>query len=84
MDKREKRMIPHKDMPRFLNQFEEIKSHNYQADDRIPSVTVMEAVACGLKSFYHPWMTREWVIKNASFESQTDKLLKIYKKCLEN
>jgi hypothetical protein len=43
-------------------------------DPHLLSVTSMEAAACGTRSIFHPWMTRDWVVKHASIESQSDKL----------
>lgn len=82
MDKGDDRTIPHDDMPKLFNEYKKIRSHNYLVDDRIPSVTVMEAVACGCQSVFHPWMTRKWVIEHASVKSQTDKLISIYRKVI--
>lgn len=71
--------LPREEMPKEYNKYEKIKVLPRQGmDEHLISVTALEGASCGCKIEDHPYMNREWVIKNASINSQTDKLLGIY------
>ena len=73
-----KHKVIHDEMPGFLNQFEKANVYDTNVDERLFSVAVFEAVACGLQVKQFPWMDRNWVLENASINSQTEKVFKIY------
>jgi hypothetical protein len=76
--------VPHDQMQRYLNQFEVVTTHKIEGlDDGLISVLDLEAAACGCRVSGNPWLNREWVINNASIESQTKKILDVYKKLLK-
>ena len=82
-DNDHKKGIPHNEMPDYMNKFKEAVVYPAQKlSPYLISVTALECASCGLRVRHHPYMTREWVVKNASIESQTEKLLKIYKDVL--
>jgi hypothetical protein len=71
--------IPHKDMPGYLRMFEFASIHNAMGlDDTLYSIIAFECAACGLMVEQFPWMTREWVLQNASIPVVTIQLQKIY------
>ncbi len=73
--------IPHEQMPAYLNRFETVNVHNADGlDDGLLSVIALEAAACGCNVPQIPWLDREWVVKNASIGSQTEKLLEVYRR----
>ena len=77
--------IPHNKVPNLLNKYKEVTCYpNDGIDPHIVSVSAMEAAACGCKVTHHPYMNRDWVVKNASIQSQTNRLEKIYKELLNN
>lgn len=79
------RDISHNDVPSFLNKCKTISCYpNYNLSPYLISVSALEGASCGCKVEHHPYMNRDWIIKNASIESQSKKLLEIYKKVLKN
>lgn len=83
MDKRDVRNVPHEEMPDVYNQYEKIEVKNPLAGKHIPSVTAMEAAACGLRVKHLPYLNREWVLKHASVRGQVCKLMGVYNSLIE-
>lgn len=79
-----KKIILHDDMPIHLNKFKALEVYPYFGlSDKLLQVSMLEGASCGLNVINHKWLNRNWVIKNASIESQTKKLLNIYNKVLK-
>lgn len=75
--------IPHDEVSDLLNQYKIIECHQSDGlSDYLLSVSQLESAACGCKVPPHDFMNRQWIINNASIESQTKNLLDIYKKVL--
>jgi len=71
--------IPHNEMPMIYNKYRRVFCYpSYGLSPYLYSVTEFEAGACGCKVPHHPEINRKWVISNASIESQTKKLLRVY------
>lgn len=76
--------VHHNNMSDYLNNYETVDVFNADGlDDNLLSVLALEAVACGCKVNQFPKMNRKWVMDNASVESQTQRLLTIYNKLME-
>lgn len=84
-DNEHKMNIKHTDMPTIINSYDDVIVYpNMGLSAYLVSVTALECASCGKRVFHHPYMTRDWVIENASIESQTKKLIDIYNKLLKN
>lgn len=80
-DARNQRDIPTHYMNKFYNQYQEVEI--FPRDNmsvRLVSKTALECAAAGLKVKHHPYMTRGWILENASIEVRALKLLDIYRK----
>ena len=76
--------ILHKKMPNFMNQYKSvIIKPSHSLSEKLLQVSMLEGASCNLDVLNHTWLNREWVIKHASIESQTKKLITIYKKVLK-
>ena len=72
--------IEHDCVPKFLNNYRKVLCT--PEDGLSPfliSVSALEAASCGLEVVHHPYMTREWILKNASIESQSTLLDSLYR-----
>lgn len=78
--------IPHKKMPSYLQKFEKASIHNdtgeMSVDDGLFSIIAFECASCGLKVEQFPWMTREWVLQNASMNVICKKIEQLYKEAI--
>ena len=71
--------LMHDDMPEYMNSFDYLDvTPAYDLSKKLLPVSMLEGGACGLYVLNHHWLTRSWVVANASIESQTKKLLDIY------
>jgi hypothetical protein len=68
--------IPHEDMPEYLNRFDRCEIRN--ASSAVLTLSILEAAACGLEIKGHEEINRDYVIRNHSIPTVTQKLLKIY------
>lgn len=77
--------IPHGDVPVLLNQYRTVETYpDLGVSPFMMSVSALEAGSCGCRVVHHPYLTRRWVLGNASVESQSRLLEGIYKHLLED
>ena len=76
--------ILHDYMSEHINNFGKLQVYPaYGLSEKLLQVSLMEGAACGLNVINHSWINRDWVINNASIESQTKKLINIYNEVLK-
>jgi len=77
--------IPHEEMHMYLNRFETVDVHNDDGlDDGLLSVIALEAACCGCKVPQLSNLNRQWVVENASIDSQTKKIIEVYERLLND
>lgn len=71
--------ILHENMPEYLQGYSMADIHNAMGlDDTLLSIIALECSACGLKVVQFPWMTRDWVLENASLPVIAKKVEQVY------
>lgn len=72
--------LPHSQVPVFLNEYKKAKVVPSWGGFHFITVSLLEALACGLEVEGHEEKDRGWVIKNYGIDVVTDRLVRVFER----